>query len=450
MAGFWLFSSDGLLGRDACVVLAAGGVRGGARVCAHVDGCGCSRGSVGAGAGRVRSSVGFLCSCLHPFAGGCGLGWFSDCVAVWRVAMLHGYMDGTPAVDRVRSCIGVSAGCSSVVPGVFFGVSCSGVVFSYGACGSFASFGVFSVDVGFCGHCLPCGCSGGCGRFGACGCSYGVAGVSACLVVCNLVLVSVPAPVLVIGRVYGFVPVCVWSAVLQAWLVSVSVPLSLSVMGCWIPAAMPVSMSALACSVVLIRVCWWGCFPLCVCGLVSGSACMFKSMLMFMPVPVVVVVLAYMVLFVSARALAGVYMYMVDVLFGFRVGLLRMVAYGYGGLLVGDVADGASAVLASPVLYSHADSCGGSMVMVVSRSYMGWRVCGDDDGVVCELLMLGWMLMPSRLRMRRVNMDMDMDVAANTGTGVHVHASTCVPSSSWMRMRAQGMNTRMMVTEGGR
>lgn len=457
MAGFWLFSSDGLPGRDACVVIAVGGDRGCACVGSHARGCGCACGSVGSGAGRGRSSAGFLCSCLCPFAGACGLGRFSDCVAVWRVGMLHGCLAGAPVVDRAGSCVGVSAGCSSVVSGVFSVVSCGGVVFSYGACGSFASFGVFSVAVGFCGHCLPCVCSDGCG------CSCGAAGGSACLVVCVPVLVCVSAPVLVIGRAYGCVPVCVWSVVLPAWLVSVSlflsVPLSVSVAGCWIMAAVPVSV--LACFVSLMRGCWCGWFGLSLrmYWLVSGEA-----MFMFIAVVVAVSHMVMLSLSVPVCALAGVYMCMADVPAGLGVGLLRLVAFSRGGLCGGlPVEGGASAVVSSPVLCSPADPGGGSVVMTVLRAGVngwmhmsvgvdvcvdvdaggnGYAGCGDavaaapsDHGsvplwmvpvltdalmrvAVCTLMLFRWMPMPSgRLLRLRTGAGVDADMRMDMGVG---------------------------------
>lgn len=461
MAGFWLFSSDGLPGRDACAVIAVGSARGSACVCVHVDGCGCACSSVGSGAGRVRADAGVLCSCLCPFAGACGLGCFSDYVAVWRVSMLHGCLAGAPVVDLAGSCVGVSAGCSSVGSGVFSVVSCNGVVFSYGACGSFASFGVFSVAVGFCGHCLPCVCSDGCG------CSCGAAGVSACLVVCVLVLVCVSAPVLVIGRAYGCVPVCVWSVVLQAWLVSVSLSgsLSVSVAGCWIMAVVPVS--ALACFVSLMRGCWCGWFGLSLrmYWLVSGAA-----MFMFMAVVVAVSYMVMLALSVPVCALAGVYMRMADVPAGLGMGLLRLVAFSRGGLCGGlPVEGGASAVVSSPVLCSPADPGGGSGVMAVLLADMGagadgwmrmsvgvdvdvdadgngYAGCGDavaaapsDHGsvplwmgpvltdvlmrvAVCTLMLFGWIPLLARL-LRRLREDEDTDADMRMDMGVVVVAN---------------------------
>ena len=464
MAGFWLFSSDGLPGCDACAVVAVGGARGCACVCSHARGCGCACGSVWSGAGRGRSSAGFLCSCLCPFAGACGLGCFSGCVAVWRVGMLHGCLAGAPVVDRSGSCVGVSAGCSSVGSGVFSVVSCGGVVFSYGACGSFASFGVVPVAVGFCRHCLPCVCSDGCG------CSCGDAGGSACLVVCVPVLVCVSAPVLVIGRAYGCVPVCVWSVVLPAWLVSVSmslpVPLSVSVAGCWIMAALPVS--ALACSVSLVRGCWCGWF-----GLSLRMYWMVSDAAMFMTVVAAVSYMMMLSLSVPVCALAGVYMYMVGVMAGLWVGLLRLVASSRGGLCGGlPVEGGASAIVSSPVLCSPADAGGGSGVMTVLLADMGagadgwmhmsmgvgmdvcmdvdaggngYAGCGDavadapsDHGSlplwmvpvltdalmrvpVCTLMLFGWMPMPSGLwRSLRTGVGVDVDVRMDMGVGACV------------------------------
>lgn len=445
MAGFWLFSSDGLPGRDACAVVAVGGARGCARACVHVDGCGCACGCVGSGVVRVREAAGVLCSCLCPFAGACGWGWFSDCVVVGRVGVLHDCLAGAPVVDRAGSCVGVFAGCSSVVSGVFSGVSCSGVVFSCGDCGSVVFLGVFSVGVGFCGHCLPCGFSDGCGRFGACGCSYGAAGISACRVVCVSVLVCVSAPVLVIGRACGRVSVGVWSVVLPVWLVSVSVLLSVSVAGCWMMAVVPVS--ALACPLLLMRGCWSWLFglPLCMYGMVSGSAAKFMFMFMFMFMTVVVAA-SYMVMSalpVPVCALAGASMFvsmsMVDVLAGLGAGLLRLVASSSsrgGSCGVLPVEDGASAVL-----YSPADAGWGSWAMTVLRAYMGmcpgmggdagrnmngYAGCGgaapgalSDHGSVPL-----WTTLSSRLLRRfRADADMRMDMGMCPGVVVAVVAN---------------------------
>lgn len=327
-------------------------------------------------------------------------------------------------------------------------------------------------------------------------------------------LVCVSAPVLVIGWAYGCVPVCVWYVVLPVWLVSVSLSgsLSVSVAGCWIMAAVPVS--ALAGSVSLMRGCWCGWF-----GLSLRMYWLVSDAGMFMAVVAAVSYMMMLSLSVPVCALAGVYMYMVDVPAGLWVGLLRLVASSHGGL---PVEGGASAVVSSPVLCSPADAGGGSGVMAVLLADMGVGVngwmhmsmgvgmdvdadgngyagCGDavaaapsDHGSlplrmvpvltdalmrvpVCTLMLFGWMPMPSGLwRSLRTDVDadvrMDMVVGAwarvqagkdeadgiseatrvcpDFHVGIRVHASTY--ATPWTRMMMRGIDTRMMVPEGGR
>ena len=337
-------------------------------------------------------------------------------------------------------------------------------------------------------------------------------------------LVCVSAPVLVIGRAYGCVLGCVWSVVLPAWLVSVSlflsVPLSVSVAGCWIMAVVPVAV--LACFVFLMRGCWCGWFGLSLrmYWLVSGAA-----MFMFMAVVVAVSYMVMLALSVPVCALAGVYMRMADVPAGLGVGLLRLVAFSRGGLCGGlPVEGGVSAVVSSPVLCSSAGAGGGSGVMAVLLADMGAGVdgwmrmsmgvdvdvdaggngyagCGDavasapsDHGSVPL-----WMVPVLTDALMRVDADMRMDMGVGAcvivvavvvaaleaaaedegiaagaeacarvqaGTAeadgiseatwacsdfhdsIRVHASTYAPP--WTRMMMQGVDTRMMVPEGGR